>query len=162
MRKIIIQAVMVLLAAASLCFAQTTMEKSKAEKADKKMSKNTLEEKLINKEREVWEAFKRKDVAALKSLLSDDSYEVDDDGTLNTKAQQIESVADLNLTSYQIEDSRVLVINKDVAIVTYKITTEGSYKGKPFEPGASLASAVWANRGGTWQNIFYQETKIKQ
>jgi hypothetical protein len=145
-----------------LCFAQSSMNKSAKPGLEKAASAASLEESLIAKEKEVWEAFKRKDASALKGLLADDAYEVDDEGEISTKAQQIESLNDMNLTRYRMSDLKVVVINKDAAIVRYKVMIEGSYKGEEFVPNWSIASAVWVNRAGKWQNILYQETKIKK
>ena len=129
---------------------------------NKAASASSFDESLIAKEKETWEAFKRKDAAALKSLLAEDAYEIDDEGELSTKAHQISSLADLTITEYMMEDIKVVPINKDAAIVRYKVMAKGSYKGKEFDPNWSFASAVWVNRGGKWQNLLYQETPIKK
>ena len=59
-------------------------------------------------------------------------------------------------------DHKVVMIDKRAAIIRYKVMVKGSYKGKEFVPHWSVASAVWVNRAGKWQNILYQETKIKE
>jgi glyoxylase I family protein len=130
-----------------LCFAQS--------------SKGSLDDALVAKEREVWEAFKRKDANALKKLLSDDAYEVDDGGRIQTKADQIASLTDLTITDYQMDDIKVIRIDPNAAIIRYRVVIKGSYKGEAFDASPSMASAVWARRGNTWQNVVYHETTIK-
>ena len=147
---------------ATLCNAQSSIGKSAKPKMNKAASALSFEESLVAKEKEVWEAFKRKDADALKGLLAEDAYEIDDEGELSTKAHQISSLADLSITEYMMEEIKVVPINKDAAIVRYKVMAKGSYKGKEFDPHWSRASAVWVNRGGKWQNLLYQETPIKE
>jgi hypothetical protein len=129
---------LLLLAASALAQGGDKMMKPKA-------GKPSLEQALIAKEKETWEAYKRKD-----------------EGVLTTKAQQIQSISDLTISDYTMQDVKVVMLSKDSAIVMYKVMAKGSYKGKAFEPHWALASAVWANRGGKWQNVLYQETAIKQ
>jgi hypothetical protein len=147
---------------APVCFAQSGMGESAKPKMNKAASASLFEESLIAKEKEVWEAFKRKDANALKGLLAEGAYEIDDEGELSTKAHQISTLADLSLTEYMMEEIKVVPINKDAAIVRYKVMIKGSYKGKEFDPKWSFASAVWVNRSGNWQNLLYQETPIKR
>ena len=147
---------------ALLILAASALAQGGDKMAKPKMGKTSLEQALIAKEKETWEAFKRKDEAAIKGLIADDAYEVDDDGMVSDKAQQIRELSDLTITDYMMEDAKVVMINKDAAIVRYKVMVKGSYKGKSFDPHWAMASAVWANRGGKWQNVLYHETTIKQ
>jgi hypothetical protein len=55
---------------------------------------------------------------------------------------------------------KVQVAGADVAIVTYRSTDKGSYEGHDLS-GQYRWLDVFAKRGGTWQFIVSQGTKIE-
>jgi hypothetical protein len=50
--------------------------------------------------------------------------------------------------------------NKDTAVLTYKVTVQGSFKGEDIS-GAYYASSVWVNQGGKWLAILHTEVKAQ-
>lgn len=46
----------------------------------------------------------------------------------------------------------------DVAIVTYKLTSSGTRKGKDFNK-TDFASATWVKRDGKWLTVSYTQSK---
>ncbi|HVF89232.1 MAG TPA: nuclear transport factor 2 family protein [Blastocatellia bacterium] len=116
-----------------------------------------IEEMLIAKEREVWEAFRKKDASALNRLLSDDSYEITASG-VSTKADQIKTLDEFTIKDFTIEEAKVTMLNSGAAIVRYRLSlTAVSKDGEP-KTEVSYSSAVWAIPKGKWQNVSYQET----
>jgi hypothetical protein len=123
--------------------------------------KNALHEELIAKEKEVWDAYKRKDTKTLGQLLAGEYYAIEDaDGQIMSKAEAIESAAELDLKNYEMRNVAVFQINDGSAIVRYKVKIEGAAHKHAFVPQWSMVSSVWVKREGKWQNLMYQETKI--
>lgn len=116
---------------------------------------------LMDKEKEIWDAYKLKDKAALKDLLAEDYYAIEDaDGKIMTKTEALQSVAGLDIKTYELTDLSVIEINEGAAIVRYKVRMKGAADKHAFVPHWSMASSVWVKRAGKWLNLMYQETEI--
>jgi ketosteroid isomerase-like protein len=106
-------------------------------------------------------AFERRDANAIGRLMTDDHVSVTAYyGGPMSKAQQLASLPDLNLSEYAAGKLRVLFLSKDVALVTYSLTQKGTFKGKEV-PLRNYASAIWVNRDGKWLEAFYQDTPVE-
>jgi hypothetical protein len=114
---------------------------------------------LIAKEKEAWETFKTKKADAFGNLLGKDFIAVDQDGTVG-KSEEVKSVAEFDLKDYALADIKVVMATKDTAVLTYKVTQHGTYKGRAIPANAS-ASSVWVKRGGKWVAVFHQETPAR-
>jgi hypothetical protein len=138
-------AVASLFGAASRASAQTT---AKAADSD---------QTIISNSRATWEAYKSRNIAAMKALTAKEyaSNAVTGPSTLQ---QDIDTIDKLTIESYSIDEPKVTWVTKDVAILRYKADLKGSYDGKPFGP--AYATEVWVNRGGKWQIVSYQETPV--
>ena len=147
MRKNLSLVLFILMAATSLCIAQT----------DAASNAKNLDPKLIENSRATWEAYKTKNVAAIKALTAEDYVSYTLAGPSNLK-QDIETIAKLNIENYSIDDPKVIWVTKDVAILRYKCDLKGSMEGKTFAPVYS--TEVWVNRGGKWKIVSYQETPV--
>ena len=151
MRKNLPLVLVILMAATTLCIAQTdATSKSKPNQASK-----NLDQKLIDNSRATWEAYKSKNVAAIKALTAEDYVSYTLAGPSNLK-QDIDTIGKLNIENYTIDDPKVTWASKDVGILRYKCDLKGSMEGKTFAPVYS--TEVWVNRGGKWQIVSYQET----
>jgi Domain of unknown function (DUF4440) len=135
-----------LLAVASLANAQTGTK-----------TKANLDKMIVENSRATWEAYKTRNVAAMKALTADDYASNSLTGASNLK-QDIDTIDKLTIEQYSIDDPKVSWVTKDVAILRYKCALKGSYDGKPFAP--VYATEVWVNRGGKWQIVSYQETPV--
>ncbi len=154
MRKNLPLVVITLLAAATLCFAQTEAD-SKAK--SKNAGGNSLDQMIMNKSKETWEAYKSKNIAAMKALTAEDYVSYSQAGPSNLQ-QDIATIDKLNIESYTLDDPKVSMATKDVALFRYKCDLKGSFDGKPFKP--VYATEVWVNRGGKWQIVSYTETPV--
>lgn len=114
---------------------------------------------LIAKEKQVFEAFKAKNANAFATQLTEDFIGVDDTGVLG-KAAEVKSVSDADIKDFRLTDIKVVNIDKDAAILTYKITQRGTYKGESI-PTTVFGSSVWVNRDGRWFAVFHQETPAR-
>ena len=135
-----------LLAVASLVIAQTGAK-----------TKSNLDKVIVKKSRATWEAYKNRNIGAMKALTADDYASNALTGASNLE-QDIATIDKLTIESYTIDDPKVSWVTKDVAILRYKCDLKGSYDGKPFAP--VYATEVWVNRGGRWQIVSYQETPV--
>jgi ketosteroid isomerase-like protein len=122
-----------------------------------------LEKAIIKIEQDMSAALTKPDADAAARMLADTFYAVNPDGSTQGKAQ---FVADLKsgkfkLESNQLDDMKVHAANADMAIVTYRSTDKGSYDGHDLS-GQYRWLDVLAKRGGTWQFIVSQGTKLEQ
>lgn len=154
MKKHILLVSVSLLAIHSLCFGQNS-----ANKSAKAMTQSSLDKAWIEREKAVWETIKNKQFDAFRRYYADDFKSVSVDGVHDIK-QEMEGVRNVDLKSYSLTDLKVLTPNKGTAIVTFKVTVQGSYKEQDIS-GAYYASSVWVNRGGKWRAIFYTEVKAQ-
>jgi hypothetical protein len=153
MRKNLPFVVITLLALATLCIAQTgATSKSKSKKAG-----SSVDQIIIGKSKETWEAYKSRNIAAMKALTAEDYASNAVTGASNLQ-QDIATIDKLTIENYSLDDAKVTMVTKDVAILRYRCDLKGSYDGKPFQP--VYATEVWVNRGGKWQIISYSETPV--
>jgi hypothetical protein len=146
--------VITFLMAATLCIIGTgSASRSKASGA----GGNELDQMIINKSKEVWEAYKSRNVAAIKALTGEDYGSFTLAGPSNLQ-QDIATIDKLTIESYTLDDAKVSKATKDVAILRYKCDLKGSFEGKPFS--AVYATEVWVNRGGKWLIVSYSETPV--
>jgi hypothetical protein len=122
--------------------------------------KNSLEEMLIAREKEVWELIKKKDAQGFATYLAEDQLYVTNDG-VHSKAETGKGISENTLTELALDEWRVLMINKDTALVTYKLTGKGTINGQE-SSNVSRESTVWARRGGKWLAVFHQDTTVKE
>jgi hypothetical protein len=152
--KAVSLALVSLLAASALCFAQTdATSKSKA----KPPGAGHSDQMLVDNSRAVWKAYQSRDTAAMRALTADEYVAHTQEGPSNLK-QDIDTIKKLSIEAFTIDDPKVTWVTKDVAILTYKCDLKGSYEAKPFKP--VYATEVWVNRGGKWKIISYAESPL--
>ncbi len=150
MKKIIILT-MIAIAASSVAFGQM---KSKD-------SGNSVEARLIALEKQSWEEWKNKNGNFFQTLLTDEAVNIGVGG-LSNKSQIVKSTSsDCEVKSFSVDNFKVVMLDKNVALLTYTATQDGVCGGKTI-PAKVLASSVYVKRGGKWLNAFYQETPIVQ
>ena len=148
-----------LLSLSALGFVQAT-KGTKATEAGERAAKGTKaeEEKLISLEKRDWEVTKKKDWKSLDKLLSPDFVWIDDSGVIAGRNDFVRYFANLDLTDYTMEDVKVTLFNSDVALVTYKVTEKGSFKGEQLPSKPYYVGSGYLKRGGEWVNIYTQTT----
>ena len=118
---------------------------------------NDFDQMIIKRSKEVWEAYKNRNVAAIKALTGEDYGAFTLAGPSNLQ-QDIATIDKLTIESYTLDEPKVSKPAKDVAILRYKCDLKGSFEGKPFR--AVYATEVWVNRRGKWLIISYSETPV--
>jgi len=148
-----------LLSLSALGFVQAT-KGTKATEAGERAAKGTKaeEEKLISLEKRDWEVTKKKDWKSLDKLLSPDFVWIDDSGVIAGRNDFVRYFANLDLTDYTMEDVKVTLFNSNVALVTYKVTEKGSFKGEQLPSKPYYVGSGYLKRGGEWVNIYTQTT----
>jgi ketosteroid isomerase-like protein len=121
-----------------------------------------VEKAIIKIENDMSAALTKPDADAAAKMLADTFYAVNPDGTTGGKTQ---FVADLKsgkfkLESNKLDDMKVHFADADMAIVTYRSTDKGSYDGHDLS-GQYRWLDVFAKRGGAWQFVVSQGTKIE-
>lgn len=154
MNKHIIFTLISLLTMASLCFAQAT------NKNTSKVSKPAvLDKTIIDQEIAAWEAVKTKQLDAFRKAHASNFLSVSSGGVVDLE-QMAKGVQDVELKSYSLADTKVIFPKKNTAILTYKVTVQGSYKGTDIS-GAYYASSVWVKQSGQWLAFLYNEIKAE-
>lgn len=108
---------------------------------------------LIAKEKQVWDALKRKDYDAFARFLAEDQVEVEPTGVYD-KAGTVSGVKQIDFGDVTLSDFKVVRLSKDAAVVTYLVKGDAPALGA--EGGRH--STVWVNRGGKWLAVFHQGT----
>jgi hypothetical protein len=156
MRKNLVLFVITFLTAATICIAQTS-DTSKPK--SKNAAGSNHDQMIINRSKEVWEAYKNRNIPAIQALTGEDYVSFSQAGPSNLQ-QDIATINKLTIESYTLDDPKVSKPAKDVSILRYKSDLKGSFDGKPFKP--VYATEVWVNRGGKWQIVSYSETPVSQ
>jgi len=158
MKKHFTLAGVALLGMISLCFGQADMDKATKTKG-KTMNQSLPHNALINRELALWEIVKNKQVEAYKTYYADNFSAVYSDGVKDIN-QEVEGVRNVDLKDYSLTETKVVFPNKGTAVLTYKVTVHGSFKGEDIS-GVYYASSVWVNQGGKWLAILHTEAKAQ-
>lgn len=120
------------------------------------------EAQIVALEKSAFEAWKNKDRKFFEDHMSEDGQFLDPNGG-GGKAQYVKAIIDNNCTvnGYSLADSKVTMLSKDVALLTYRYTYDVVCGGKP-EAGPLWASTMYVKRGGKWLIAFHQELPAAQ
>ncbi len=144
--------VVVVLAISMLALGQTKTNQSA------NMSNNSVNEMLIALEKQAWEAWKNKDGNFFQRILSEDTVGVGAGGVDN-KTQIVKDISGpgCEVRNYSLDNFRVVMPQKNTAILTYKAMQDATCNGKAV-PATVWASSVFVKRSGKWLAAFHQET----
>lgn len=157
MKKIAVLVSLLMLAVA--CATQPPANTSNANKSGEvKSTAGPSEAALEAIEKASWDDIKKKDWDALGKLFASDFIEVLDDG-VHDKAGTLVAIKDLELSDVSYSDWKMTTIDNDAALLTYKTTIKGKYKGQDIPPGPYYEASAYVNRNGEWLGIYYQETR---
>jgi hypothetical protein len=153
MKRTVLMAAAGVLMTATLAFAQAELKKPMATKGD-------LANTLMHHEQAMLEALQKKDIAGFKKYIMTGSWSVDENGYM-TVDEFLKALNDpkgsFMIESFKTADMKVVNIDANAALVTYKLDEKGSFMGQPIPP-VVYATTIWANHGGTWMAVFHQES----
>ncbi|HEV2115513.1 MAG TPA: nuclear transport factor 2 family protein [Terriglobales bacterium] len=120
-------------------------------------AKASLTQLLLDKEKSLPEAQKRKDVDYFKNITTDDFLEVAADAKVYTRDELLEALNVVDLQNYSIYDAKVLPLDNNAAVVTYDAVVQMTI-GDDHAPRYQHISSVWVNQNGKWLLKFQQAT----
>jgi hypothetical protein len=123
---------------------------------------DSVEAQIVALEKSAFEAWKNKDRKFFEDHMSEAGQYLDLNG-VGGKAQYVKAIIDNNCTvsSYSLDNSKVTMLSKDVALLTYRYAHNAVCGGSP-EASPLWASTVYVNRGGKWLIAFHQEIPAAQ
>ena len=141
---------MIAIAAASVTFGQTKM--SETEK---------IEAQLIVLEKQVFEAHKQNNATFFQSFIPEDFVFLSSGGVRN-KAQIVKyaSVANCEEQNYSLDNFQTLMVDKNSAMLTYKLTQNFVCSGKA-DSSTLWVSTLFTKRKGKWVSVFHQTTPAR-
>jgi Domain of unknown function (DUF4440) len=89
-------------------------------------ARKSVEEMLVSNERRSWEAAKTKDYKTFESFLAEDFRDVFPNGQALTKPELMSYIRGVDLADYTLSSFRVVMLNRDAAIVVYEAVAHGT------------------------------------
>jgi ketosteroid isomerase-like protein len=122
----------------------------------------SVQQTLMQMEREWAQAGIKKDAAAIDKFVADDWVGIDFEGKSITKAEAIADMKSEASTtqSYEFGPMKVRVFG-NTAVVTGSDTEKSTYKGKD-SSGKYVWTDVWLMRDGRWQAVASQSVKVSK
>jgi hypothetical protein len=115
---------------------------------------------LLSLETSAYEAWKSKDAKFWEAFLSDKFVGWGSSGRLDKASATREYTgADCEIESYAISDVQLTPLGQDAAVITHKITVNGTCGGQK-NPPASWAATVYVRDGSHWKAAFHAQAAI--
>lgn len=125
-------------------------------------TENGVKDELLRLERMQWDAFKKKDKAALDAILAKDYFDFGSDGredrTFSLTRGYMSDEQDLS--EFIIQDAQVKLLGDHTALLTYRGTYRETEHGKP-NSGSGFYSDLYQKQGGKWLSVFTQDSNLK-
>lgn len=119
--------------------------------------KTSTEEAIISLEKRAWEAVKARDAKAFSDIFAADGMMADSMG-FSSLSSFLQTLPDLKIDQYTLTDFKVMLVDKNSALITYKADVKGSFKGQAFPAHPAYISSLWTKRNGKWMAVYHQET----
>jgi ketosteroid isomerase-like protein len=145
MKREVIMCVVALATAVSTCFAATSP--SRPPKTAQR------EAAIVRLEKIITEAFKNKQVETFKKYLAPEFVGLDAEGFKNVDGQLAE-VPKYDVRDNSFSDMKVAFSTANMAVVTYKVTTQSTHNGQD-SSGTYNVVSVWTKRERKWRLVFH-------
>jgi hypothetical protein len=117
---------------------------------------------VIETDKKRMTAMVNKDLAALSSLLGDDLHYTHSSAAIDTKQSIIDKIKAGGLDYKKMEPSKVKAREYgDTVILTGEASVEVVSAGRPLKFGLAWTD-VYVNRGGNWQMVSWQSTRLPE
>lgn len=133
--------------------------------SDRRIVDLPTQRKIMDLERQGWEAAKNRDSAAAERLLTDDALDVGDYGIWDAK-RSAESIASLEkhpnyiLVEYSVSDWKFRQASENVVVVAYKVELVSMSNNTRQSSVVQYYSAVWIRQGNTWRNLLFHNSTV--
>jgi hypothetical protein len=115
---------------------------------------------LMTLEKSAYEAWKTKDSKFWDPFLTANFVGFGAGGKLDRAAAIKEySGADCDVKSYSLTDDQMTPLGSDAALITYKVSVDGTCGGQKV-PANSWAAGVYVREGDKWKGAFHAESPI--
>jgi hypothetical protein len=131
--------------AVSICFAAPTPARQ--------IKTAQRETAIVRLEKIVTETFKNKQVETIKKYLAPEFVGLDSEGFKNADAELAE-VPNYDVRDNSFADMKVAFPSGNMAVVTYKVTTQATHNGQDASGTYNVAS-VWTKRERKWRLVFH-------
>jgi hypothetical protein len=117
----------------------------------------SLESRIMELERESWQAWKAQDSAFFDTFLADDHVELGGRGP-SAKRDVVGFIASgaCKVDAYAISDFRFTRLSDSSAMLVYRVR-QSTHCGGVAVPSPAWATSVFALRDGRWRNVLYQQ-----
>jgi hypothetical protein len=112
---------------------------------------------LVEAERAVWRALLTGDAVADAALLDDAFLGVYPTGFATKTDHTAQLVAGPTVAAFSIDQPRVLPLAENLALLAYKAVFRRAGRS---DPETMYVSSLWRRDGGTWRNLFSQDTPV--
>ncbi|MGH8093185.1 MAG: nuclear transport factor 2 family protein [Chthoniobacterales bacterium] len=114
---------------------------------------------LEAKEKAVWQAFGHKKADDFKKFVATDMMAVYPDGIYDLQ-KEIDEMAKTDMKSFSLSDFKLVMTDKDTALLTYKAKVEVTTGGKDMS-GDYNCGTVWQMKKGAWHAVFHTDMKAE-
>ena len=119
-----------------------------------------VQSKIIALEKAWNQAYKLGDTRALKEILDDQIVLINDDGSIQTKAEFLASVQPAKSQEQQVApESKSVRVFGNTAIATGVFRAKGVEAGKPYVRRERFVD-TWVDKGGKWSCIATNATPV--
>jgi len=108
---------------------------------------------IVRLEKIVTEAFKNKQVETFRKYLAPEFVGLDAEGFKNVDAE-LADVPNYDVRDNSFADMKVAFPSTNMAMVTYKVTTQAAHNGQDTSGTYDVAS-VWTKRERKWRLVFH-------
>ena len=118
---------------------------------------DSVETQIVALEKNAFEAWMKKDRKFFEEHMSEDGQYLDLNG-VGGKAQYVKAIIenDCTVSSYSLDNTKVTMLSKDVALLNYRYAHDVKCGGNP-EASPLWASTIYVKRGAKWLIAFHQE-----
>ncbi len=120
------------------------------------MSDLILEEKIINFEKQMWEAFATGNSELFEDLVSKDALMICG-GSRETGSEYTTIVSQIRLQGYELTDIIVKEVDSNVILINYIVNVKSL---DPVMKGKYRVSSLWVKNDKKWKVVFNQDSKI--
>jgi uncharacterized protein (TIGR02246 family) len=121
-------------------------------------AQENVQKQLLSQERKLIDAINTRDDAVLRELLAEETLSITPSRGRQSNKQLVGGLEKLSFNDYKISDVKTIVLNPDVALLTYNFSYAVGEKDERAERSNVYATSVWKRKNGKWRSVFYQET----